>query len=155
MHLGGAALSAAEPGSLDAAERSFDEAGRTFPVVFEDRHDRGYGYYRSLMAAMGGQNEVIAGMHSGLQELLPARDLHRVEERPWHAHLRERLGALGRPNFLRVYVFECPNRKCRAWQLSNIVDPTGQQCLQCKTMLLDAGNPPHQRPPAGPASAAV
>jgi hypothetical protein len=140
MHLGGIAPSALEPGSWEASGRSLEEAGRTFPVVFADTRARGYGYYRALMAAIGGQNEVFAGAHSNLQELLPARELHPLGERPWHPHLRERLRALGRPNFLRTYVFECP--ECRAWQLSGIVDPTGQHCLQCKALLFPLESPP-------------
>jgi hypothetical protein len=134
LHIGAIAPPASDLDSWDVAGRNLSVTERSFPVAFEDEENHGYGYYRALMAAVPGHHEAFAGAHGPLREIRQARLLNPVMEQSWHAHLRARLGAMGRPNYHRTYVLECPS--CQAWQFSGSSDPAAQHCVQCKAAMM-------------------
>lgn len=98
---------------VSADTRVLDLAGPTFPRVFDPSKRPGYGYIRSLIAAVtDGEEDMHGARQTDLQQ--PPSLVNALERRPWHTNLRARLAEVQAPTFLRTFIVQCP--RCGQWR---------------------------------------
>lgn len=110
--------------SVDDMDRMAEEAGRSFPLIFEGNEVEPAGYYRHLMTGVERAGNMVWGAEGGSWICYPEQDVLRCQ--PWHQTLKERFAALPRPEFFRTYIVRC--RSCGQWRHSHSANSAGLSC---------------------------